>query len=90
MQSKIINERTYYKRGTNTLILDPAGGDLYVKEWSGGWSSKTSWGEPGNTNNEFRWIVEDEKLKLQQIKNDGNWDGTEGIDFTTIQEFNKI
>jgi len=90
VQYQIINKNAYYRKGSDKILLEPAGGKLYVKCWTGStWTTDTSFGEPGNTNNEFRYIVEEGKLKIQQIKDGGSWGGIEGVDFVTIQEFNK-
>ena len=75
----------------NRVRLNPISGELLIqKRIDGTWITFGAYGEQGNTNNEFRWKVGGTKLKVQQIKDGGSWSGTEGVDFTTVTEYNEI
>jgi hypothetical protein len=90
-QRKIIKSAVTYKKGPLMVRLAPIGGKLYIQKWAGGvWVSKDSFSESGNTNNEFSLFVDSGKLMVQQIKNGGSWSGTEGVDYKTVGEFNKL
>ena len=73
------------------MRLKPTVGELRIqKNIATVWTTVGAYEEPGNSNNEFRWIVDGTKLKVQQIKDGGSWDGVEGVDFATVQEYNEL
>ena len=76
---------------SSTVRLNPTGGNLLIQKYVGAtWVTVGSYGELGNSNNEFRWTVDGTKLKVQQIKDGGSWSGTEGVDFATVTEYNEL
>ena len=76
---------------SKTVRLNPTGGELRIqKNIAAVWTTVGAYAEPGNSNNEFRWKVDGTKFKVQQIKDGGSWSGAEGVDFTTVAEYNEL
>lgn len=91
MTSVIITSIAEFTNSSHRVRLNPSGGELRIEKYTGGaWNYVGGYKEVGNTNNEFRWIIDGTKLKVQQIKDGGAWSGVEGVDFTTVTEYNEI
>jgi hypothetical protein len=89
MTTQLITNKTYYRNG-NKIRFRTLGGKFFVQKLIGGaWVNIFTTGEEGNSNNNFRFTVGDNQLKIQQLRDGGSWDGTEDTDFKTVTPFNR-
>jgi len=73
------------------IRLNPFGGELLIQKSVGGtWITLRDLSAPGTSENKFRVIVESSQLKFQQLMAGGSWTGTEGVDFKSIEGYDKI
>lgn len=86
----ITTERILTNSSGDRIRLYVNGGTLYVQKETGGiWVDVDEYTVPFGIN-EFRYIVDGGILKLQQLLVGGAWGGAEGVDFTTMVEYNPV
>lgn len=86
----ITTERILTNSSGDRIRLYANGGTLYIQKETGGvWVTVDEHTVPLGLN-EFRYIVDGGILKLQQLLVGGVWGGAEGVDFTTMVEYNPV